>query len=264
MSGAVIVEHKIPGPGVEVIPTTMGNDIHAVVLGASAVVITDAASKEQANAMAVRLHLLSKVVEGHIEGIKKPLNGLLKAVREVESNALDPLAAAKKRVLGLIATYDAKVAADARKAAEAVEAENRKRIAEAEAERQRLQKIANDEHKKQQDALAAQAAADAEEAAALGIVAPAAPVIAAPVIEAPKVELVKPVIVAPTASAATTRKMPKLVIDEEHPVWCQFHYGSESLITVNRAAVKRVLDSGVRLPWARIEMVEEVAMTRGS
>lgn len=255
MSGLQIT-HKDPAaaevfaPVLEVLAQATADKAAALVASAG-LEITDAASFAKANDLATVMHATEKEVEARRLYLKRPITDVGRLIERAVDGVAAPLSAARKALIGRIAAWDKKqkdaAAAEARKAQEA-----------AEAERQAKQKLADEEHAKVVAAAKAKADADAKELEAI-IGAPVVPeevkVAPAPVVKVEPVAVAAP---AP-ASAVTTRMVPELVVDEDHPALAQFKVGGEVLVTVNRAAVKRVLDAGAALPWARVVMREQVA-----
>lgn len=261
MTAALTITHA--GPAAEVFAPTLEvlkqdvADKSTLLIASASFEITDAASMAKANDLATVMHATKKEIEARDEYLKRPLLDTQRACKSIIAGVLDPLVLAHRSLVGSIAAYDKKLK-DAALAAQ--------REAEKKAEDERLakQKIADDEHaarvKAAKDA-ADQQAKDLEEI--LGKPVEVAP---AKVEPAPVVQVVKPTAVAApvAASAVTTRTVPELVIDENHAAFAAFKVGGEFLVTINRAAVKRVLDAGGVLPWAHIKMVEQVAMRRQS
>lgn len=267
MSAAPItVPHDLPAPAIEVVPALLAAQVETAVADAAGIAITDAASFEVANALVVRLHQLDKDVAAHGERIKKPLNGLLKAVRECLDRAADPVQAAKKSVQVKLAAWTREQQRLADEARQKAEAEARAAREAAEKERQRLQAEADAKHAAEVAAAQEKAKKEAEElAAVLGAPVEAVKVELPP---APKVELPQSVAAAPAPvvpevpkSAVATRKVRKVEITNAAavPVSC----GGFELRPIDTAALRKALESGLVIPGARIIEAEEVAMARG-
>lgn len=255
MSGLTIA-HKDPAaaevfaPTLEVLKQDVA-DKAAALVAAAGFEISDAASFAKANDMATVMHATEKAIEARRLYLKRPLTDVGRLIEGAVDGVAAPLSLARKSLIGRIAAWDKKqkdaAAAEARKAQEA-----------AEAERQAKQKLADEAHAKEVAAAQEKARQDAAELEAImGSPVKPEPVVVAP---APVVK-VEPVAVAAPAppSAVTTRMVPELVVDEDHPALAAFKVGGEMLVQVNRAAVKRVLDAGAVLPWARVVMREQVA-----
>lgn len=221
---------------------------------ASAMTITDAATLARANDLVTVMHATKKELEARAEYLKRPLLDTQRAMKSIIDGVLAPLEMAHKSLVGRVAAYNKKLFDDAA-------AEARRRNDEAIAAQRAKQKEMDDAH-------AANLAADqaikdreaAEMEAILGKPVPVEKVVATP---APIAQIapVAPIIAPVQASAVATRLVPELQIEETHPALAAFTVGGEVLVTVNRSAVKRVLDAGVVLPWAKIVMVEQ-AYTR--
>lgn len=257
MTGSLFIHHtgaavEVFTPSLEVLKSGVA-DKAAALVASSVFDITDAASMAHANDLATVMHATEKEIEARRLFLKRPLTDTAKAIEAVVDGVAGPLSAARKSLIAKIAAWD-------RKQKDAALAAQREAERKTEEERAAKQKIADEEHAAKVKAEKERAEKEAKELEAiLGTPVVAAPVAVAP---APIVAPVKPAAVAaPVApSAVTTRLVPELVIDETHPALAAFKVGGEMLVTVNRAAVKRVLDAGGSLPWAHIKMVEQVAM----
>jgi hypothetical protein len=260
----VYLPNDLPSPAIEVVPALLADQVTTLVAQADACAITDATSCENANALVLSLHQLDKDVIAHGDRIKKPLNNLLKAVRDCLDRAVDPVQAAKKAVQVKIAAWNREQQRIADEAKAKAEAEARAAREAAEKERQRLQAEADAKHAAEVAAATAKAKQEAEELAA---------VLGAPV-EAAKVELppapvveVAPVVVAPVVvaevpkSAVTMRKIHKVEITDPSAV--PVAIGGFELRPIDNAALRKALDAGLVIAGARIIEVEEVAMARG-
>lgn len=257
MSAALTIKHtgaaaEVFAPTLEVLKQEVA-DKSAALVQASAFDITDADSMAKANDLATVMHATEKEIEARRMYLKRPLTDTSKAIEAAVEGVAGPLSAARRSLVAKIAAWD-------KKQKDAALAAQREAERKAEEERAAKQKIADEEHAAKVKAEQEKAAREAKELEdLLGTPVAPEPVKVAP---APVVEAVKPApVAAPVApSAVTTRLVPELVIDESHPAIAQFKVGGDLLITVNRAAVKRVLDAGGSLPWAHIRMVEQVAM----
>ena len=257
MSAALTIKHS--GAAAEVFAATLEvlkqdvADKSAALVASSAFDVVDAGTMAKANDLATLMHATEKEIEARRLYLKRPLTDTAKAIEAAVDGVAGPLSAARRSLVGKIAAWD-KRQKDAALAAQR-EAE---RIAKEQQEA--AQAKANEEHAAKVKAEKERTEKEAKELEAiLGTPVAVAPVVVAP---APVVAPVKPAAVAaPVApSAVTTRLVPEIVIDEAHPALAAFKVGNENLITVNRAAVKRVLDAGGVLAWAHIKMVEQVTM----
>ncbi len=247
MSAALIVQHDIAAPAVEVIPLVLVQHVDAALALSKGFTTVSKDNIDRANTVVMRLHALSKDVTNQVDRIKKPLNQLLSAVRECGARAEAPLLEAKASLQGKIGYYNAevkraeeaeraRVAAEQRKADEAAAAEQRRLVAEAKAKAE-LQ------------------AKQIEE-----LIGEAVEVKPEPVPEVKAAVIVPTVIIPAKPSAVVTRKETRLVIDNPKAVAQAYQIGGEVLVTVNNAAVRRLLDAGVAVPGARLEVVETTAM----
>lgn len=261
---ALTVTSTIPAH-MEVIPADMVKRIDCAIREAGLLVSVTDETLGRANFLAVELHTLDKALTAHGEGIKKPLNALMRQVREV----LDPpglaIVNAKRALAPKLAAYQRQeVERLARIRREADEAARQARE-EAESERARLQAIADAEHALRAAAALALAAKDAVELAAI-LGEPVEPervaVAPAPIIAAP-IPVYIPEVMAETAkpSVIVARKIKKLDIYNaaEIPVLL----GGIELRPVDMAALRRALDAGLIVPGARIIEAESFAMGRG-
>lgn len=257
MTAALTITHtgaaaEVFAPTLEVLKQAVA-DKSAALVASSAFDITDADTFAKANDLATVMHATEKEIEARRLFLKRPLTDTAKAIEAAVDGVAGPLSAARRSLVGKIAAWD-------KKQKDAALAAQREAEKKAEDERLAKQKLADEEHAAKVKAAQEQAAKDAKELEDLiGSPVEVAPVKVEP---APVVAAVMPAAVAaPVApSAITTRTVPELVIDENHPALAAFQVGGEMLVTVNRAAVKRVLDAGGILPWAHIKMVEQVAM----
>jgi hypothetical protein len=248
VSTALSVQHDLQAPALEVIPSPLIDRMESTLAIASGLTTVDATNVEAANAAVMGLHRLEKDIVAHVETIKKPLNGLLKAVRECAERAEGPVARAKARLQTQIATHNAIVKRRADEEAARVEADKRKAQAEADAENRRREQEAR-----------AKAEAEAKEAEAL---------IGSPVqVVVPEVEKVKPAEVAPAAvtvpttpSAVVTKLVPTLEIYDPKVLAAAYSVAGEVLVEVRTGVVRKLLDAGVAVPGARLVMKEQTAM----
>lgn len=241
---------EVFAPTLEVLKADVAGKAAALVTAAG-MEITDAATFARANDLATVMHATEKEVEARRLYLKRPITDVGRLIERAVDGVAAPLSLARKSLIGRIAAWDRRqkeIAAEAARAA----------AAKAEQERAAAQKLADEEHAKVLAAAKAKAEADAKELEAI-IGSPVVPeevkVAPAPVV---KVEVAQVAAPAP-ASAIAIRMVPELVVDEDHPALAAFKVGGEVLVQVNRAAVKRVLDAGAVLPWARVVMREQVA-----
>lgn len=245
-----VVTNDLPSPSIEVIPAAMASRLEVAVAEAQAIQKVDASTIGEANAVAIRLHGIHKDILAQGERMKKPINLLKSVIMEVLERAETPVLAAKGTLTAKIGAYnrelsratemeELRVREEKRKADEAAAAETRRRQAEADAK-------AASEAKELQDLLGTPVEPQA---------VTVAPTTAAHV---PTVRIEK---AAP--SAVVTKKVPKLIIDDPKLVAAAYSVGMEVLVTVDRAAVQRVIDAGLTVPGAHVEMVEQTVM-RGS
>jgi hypothetical protein len=252
----LIIKHEgaaaeVFAPVLEVLTPVLNAQALALSMSADAVLITDVASFTKANDLAALLHAKEKEIEARKAYLKRPLIDVGKAIEAIIAKPFDTLAASRKSLIAKIATYD-------RKQKEIAEAAARKAREEAEAERQRLQKIEDDLHAiRVADAKKKAETEAAELAEIMGEVV---------AVEAVKVEPVAVIKVAPVvvaaplpASSVTMRMVPTLVITDARKVAARYQVGNEILVEVNKSAVKRALESGAIIDGARIEMVEQFA-----
>lgn len=266
MSAAPItIPHDLPAPAIEVVPAILAEQVQTSVAEAASVVITDAASFEQANALVVRLHQLDKDVAAHGERIKKPLNALLKSVRECLDRAALPVADAKRSVQGKIAAHSRELQRIADEARAKAEAEAKAAREAAERERQRLQAEADAKHAAAVKAAEEEARREAEELAAImGKPVEVEKVTIAP----PPVIVVEPVkpaapVVVPDApkSAVSVRMVPTLEIHD--PAAVPVSVGGIELRPIDPSAVKRAIAAGLVVPGAAMVDKPVNSMARG-
>lgn len=255
---SAIIKHtgaaaEVFAPTLEVLAQATCDKAQALVKAADALIITDPASFAKANDLATVMYAEEKAITARKEYLKRPIIDVGKAIDVIIDASFSPLTERRKAMAGKISAWDKKLKDEAA-------AIQRKKEQEAEAERQRLQKIADDKHAEEVRVAQEKAAQEAKELAELlGAPVEVAPVAVAPApkVEAPRVEQAA----APLpAAAVTTRMVPELVVDEHHPLLAAFDVGGERLININRAGVKRVLEAGAVLPWARMVLREQTAM----
>lgn len=258
----VTLNNVLPAPSFEVIPAAMVGDIMAHIKTAELIPVIDKDTLDIANAAVIALHKDSKDLTEHAESIKKPLNSLLKAVRECISNAETPLLGAKQKLQARIAAWHGleckRIAEEKAKA----EAERAKAVAEAEAERKRLQAIADAEHAEKVAALRAKSEDEAKVASELfgTVESPTAvPKPPKPIVVAATVAPVAVLAPAPK-SAVTTRTVQQLEI--ENPIEVPCMVGGQVIRPINEAMVKKMLLAGVHIPGCRLIEVEQIAMGR--
>ena len=252
----LIIKHEgaaaeVFAPILQVLRADLVDGSIALSASANALEITDTQSFAKANDLATVLHAKEKEIEARRAYLKRPLIDVGKAIEAIIAKPFDALSASRKSLIAKIAAYD-------RKQREIAEAAARKARDEAEAERQRLQKIEDDLHairvadaKKKAEAEAAELAEIMGEAVAVETVKiePVAVVKAAPVAVAAPLP----------ASAVTSRMVPTLEISDPKKVAALYKIGNEILVTIDKAAVKRALESGAIIEGARIVMVEQFA-----
>jgi hypothetical protein len=247
MSAAVTVPNTSPAPLVEVVPAALVETIAGQIAAASAIQVVTAENLDAANASAIALHAAEKALTDHVERIKKPLNSVLKAVRECHANAEAPLLAAKRSIHDKLAAWKAAETRRMQEEQRRRDDAQRRAREEAEAERKRLQAIADQEAKNKADELA-KLIGEPVEVKPERIEVKAAPVVPATPIPAPK------------PLAIQTRMVPELVIDD--PRLVPAYVGGVEVRPIDRAAVKRVLQSGVAVEGARMVVREQVASGR--
>ena len=243
---------EVFAPVLQVLTAETVTEAEALAKSASTMEVTDQVTFMAANDFASIMHGKEKLIEARRVYLKAPLTATAKAIEAIVDGPASALSCARKALIGKIAAWD-------RKQKDAAEALLRKAREDAEAERQRLQAIADAEHAAAMKMMRDHAAAEAAELAAI-MGSPVEPeqikVVAAPVAKAAPVAVAAPVV----ASAVATRSVPTLVIDTAHPIFQAFTHGGNCLVTIDRAATKRYLESGAKLSWARMELVEQVVM----
>lgn len=260
----VIIPAQAPLPAFEVVPLQIAETIARHIVQFKDIETVNASNIEHANTVVLALHNDSKALTAHVDGIKKPLNQLIKAVRDCAENAEAPLLAAKRDLQAKIMTFNTaehKRVAEARRIAEEQAAAAR---AEAEAERVKLQAIADAEHAKQVSLARERAEADAKLIAELmGTVVEAKPIVItpAPIIQAAPV-VIAPVIEAAKTSAVATRKTKVLVIT--NPKLIPITVGGVEIRPIDELKLKTLLLSGVNILGAHIEERESVVMGRSA
>lgn len=230
-------------------------DKSKLLVAASSFEITDAGSFAKANDMATVMHATKKEIEARDEYLKRPLLETQRACKAIIAGVLDPLALAHRSLVGRIAAYD-------KKQKDAALAAQREAERIAKEQQEAAQKIANDEHAAR--VKAAKDAADQQAKELEEILGKPVEVAPAKVEPAPVVQAVKPAAVAApvTPSAVTTRLVPNLVITDPRKIAATYQVGMEVLVQLDRAAIKRAIESGAIIDGAHIEMVEQVAMRR--
>lgn len=261
---AVIIPAQSPLPALEVVPLVMVTAITGHVSSANDIIAVNSSNVERANMVVLALHNDSKALTTHVESLKKPLNQLLKAVRECADNAEAPLLAAKRDLqakIGIFNAAEAKRLAEQRRIAEEQAAKEREA---AQKERIRLQAIADAEHAEKVAQAQKQAEEDAKLVADLlggtvevkEVVVEPAPIIkAAPVVIAPIIEAIKP-------SAVTMRKTKVLIISDAKLI--PITVGGVEIRPVDETKLKALLLAGVSVPGACIEEREVSVMARGT
>lgn len=217
------------------------------IANANAITAVTPQNLDDANKTLISLHNSGKALSNHVESLKKPLNQVLKAVRDCAERAETPLIEAKKLLQNKIAAYQA---AEARRQAEVREA--------AEAERRRLQAIADAEHAAKVAAAKKQAEEDAKLVAELmGAPVEVKPVVVAP---PPTIAVAVPVAAEPVKQTVVMRTVKKLVITD--PSLIPITVGGVEVRPVDEVKLKSVLMSGVTIPGASIVEEQVAAMGR--
>ncbi len=266
MTDSTIIKHDLPAP-YEVISSGMAADIEAVIANASLFTkIESAEDADVANHAAVQLHAVHKAVLAHAEQVKKPLNQLIKAVRECLDRAEVPLANAKQTLQRKIADWNTaqqKLIAEAQAKADA---ERRAAEAAAAAEQKRLQDEANAKAAEANRLAREKAEAAAKEAEELigGTVAPE-PVkeVRAEVIAPVRVAAVTTVVPVAAPSAVVTKQVRKLDIFDMKALAQAYCVGGIVLVEPREADIKRAMEAGLTVPGCRMILVDQVA-SRGT
>lgn len=252
--------HQIAAP-LEVIPADLGLKAQTLATAIGVLNITDAATFEAGNRILMDSHVALKELEAARVRLKKPITELGREIDRVVASVAEPLDLAKRSMQRKVAAYQR--AEQAKADALRREAEEKARIEReaAEAERARLQAIADEEHRQKVAEAKAKAEAEAKELEAiLGKPVEAEPVKVAPApkIEAAKVE-VQAVAVAPVASAVQTRKVQRVEFTDRMLV--PVCIGTHVLRPIDEAAVKKALLAGAVIPGARL--VDDVVLAMG-
>ena len=262
----VTIPHDLPAPAIEVVPAILAEQVQASVAEAASITITDTATFEQANALVVRLHQLDKDVSAHGERIKKPLNALLKSVRECLDRAALPVAEAKRSVQGKIAAHSRELQRIADEARAKAEAEARAAREAAEKERQRLQAEADAKHAAAVAAAEEEARKEAEELARImgkPVEVEKVTIAPPPVVVVEPVKPAAPVVVLQVPkSAVEVRMVPTLEIHDPSAV--PVSVGGIELRPIDPAAVKRAIAAGLVVPGAGMVDKPVTAMARGT
>lgn len=243
------VRHDIPAP-LEVLPDDLGLKAQNLATAAKVLEVTDAATFDAANRILMDMHAAAKAIEARRVELKKPITQLGKAIDSVCANVADPLDVAKRTLQGRVVAYQRKLQAEAEAARIQAEEKAAAERAKAEMERARLQAEADAKAKQEADEMAAILGKPVEPEkvkveAPKFTPAPTPPITAEPV----------------KATAIQTRKVKKLVIDDEAAV--PAYVGGQCLRPIDAAAVRRALEAGITVAGCRIVEVEEVVMVRG-
>ncbi len=255
MTAALTVKHDIAAPAYEVVPAAMVAHVEEVIALAAPIVIVDAASADAANKVMLQLHNVSKEVANHGDKVKRPLNAIIKAVRDCLERAEGPLLAEKRKLQEKIAAWDREQRRLREEAQAAAAEELRVAQAKAAAETKRLQDEAN-ARAAEANRLAQERAKEAEE------------LIGGPVVaEVVKAEVVAPVkVAAPTTvvpvaaeSSVVIKQMPRIECFDPRALAAAYEVGGLILVEPNMALVKQLMDAGIAVPGCRRIMVEQVA-----
>lgn len=249
MTDALTVRHDIPAP-LEVLPADLGLKAQNLATAAKVLEVTDAATFDAANRILMDMHAAAKAIEARRVELKKPITQLGKAIDGVCANVAEPLDVAKRTLQGRVVAYQRAEQEKADRARREAEEKARQEREAAERERQRLQAEADAKAKQEADEMAAILGKPVEPEkvtveAPTFTPAPSPPITAAPV----------------KATAIQTRKVKKLVIDDEAAV--PAYVGGQCLRPIDSGAVRRALEAGIAVAGCRIVEVEEVVMARG-
>lgn len=249
MSADLTVRHDIPAP-LEVVSPELGLKAQNLVTAAKVLEVVDAATFETANRILVEIHAAGKALEARRVELKKPITALGKAIDSVVANVADPLDVAKRALSHRVVAYQRAEQEKAEKAKREAEEKAAAERAAAEAERARLQAEADAKAKQEAEDMARILGAPVEPEkvtveAPKPAPAPAPPITAAPV----------------KATAIQTRKVKKLVIDDEAAV--PAYVAGINIRPIDNAAVRKLVEAGVTVPGCRMVEVEEIGMARG-
>lgn len=235
----------------------------------TALVITDATTALAGNALLEAISAAEKEVKARTAALTAPLKQTVEAINGMRDELINLLNPAKRSLQDKLLTFDREQKAK-KAAAEAAAAEEQRKAKEAaEAERKRLQAIADKEHAEKVATAQAKADAEAKELAAL-LGAPVEPeavkVEPAPIIAAPAVPLTTRTLMPskPVEIAVTTRTDRKVEITDLRAL-CRFvaDGGSLDLVQANTVAVKNSIISGTAVPGAQLVEVQ-TAVNKGA
>lgn len=260
---ALTVTHHIAAP-LEVIPSELGLKAKNLAQAIKVLDVVDAATFEAGNRLLVEAHQAAKDLEAARVKLKKPITDLGREIDKVVAGVADPLDAAKRTMQGKVLAYQK--AEQAKADAARREAEEKARIEReaAEKERARLQAEADEKHAIEVAAAKAKAAAEAQELEAIlgkPVAAEPVQVAPAPVVQAVAVKITETPIAPVIATAIQTRKVQKLVIDNEADV--PAYVSGINIRPIDTTAVRKLLAAGVAVPGCRMVEVEEIGMARG-
>lgn len=260
------ITHQISAPRLEVIPADLGSKANQITIAIGVLNVCDQGTLEAGNRLLMESHTTLKELEAARVKLKKPITDLGREIDKVVASVADPLEAGKRSLMGKVGSYQRKLAEAAERIRREAEANAAAERAAAEKERARLQAEADARHAAEVAAAKAKAEAEAKELEEiLGKPVEAAPVVVAPapVIEAPKVAA--PVIVAPVVpkAAATTVKVPVLVVTDPAALAAFLvQAGRAELVDFKMREVKAMVDAGVQVAGVTVEMREQHRMAR--
>jgi hypothetical protein len=246
-----VIANEVNGPKalIEVYSQQIVAKAEGFVAEAESLAINNPETYQRAQQVLIGLHEVEKAVEARRIELKRPLTQFGKAIDEIAHKLADPIGAAKRSMQAKLMAH--KRAEDAKEAAAKREAEERVRQEREalEAERRRLEAEA-----------LAKAEAEARAAAeVLGVpVEPKPEPVVVPVAAAKPME-VPSIPTTPKASAVTTRRDKKLVIDDPSKV--PFRIGDIQLMVPDPQAIKHALVMGLDVPGCRLIEVETPMMS---
>lgn len=248
---ALTITHQIAAP-LEVIPADLGLKAQNLATAIRVLDVVDAVTLEAGNRLLLDAHAALKDLEAARVRLKKPITELGREIDKIVAGVADPLEQAKRSMLGKVNAHQRKVAEEADRIRREAEARAAAERAAAEAERARLQAEADAKAKQEAEELAAVLGKPVEpEKVHVEVPKPAAPVIvpAAPVLEKPAAQIVK---------------VPALFIHDPAALaaWL-FSQGRGDLVEFKTRDIKTMLDAGVKVDGAVIQMREQNRMARG-
>jgi len=253
----------LPGPLVagevpllEVFPAVQAAGWLALAERAQSMTVTTPNELKDAEGAMLQLHAGLKAVEARRSELKKPITQIGKAIDAVAASVSEPMESAKRSLQGAVLTWNRAEAARVEAERRAAEKEAQRIQFEAERQRQEAMRAAR-------EAAEAAAKAEAEEAAALGLgPVEVKPVVVVHVAPASVVVTPRPVAAAATSSAVNVRRVRKVEITDPRAVAAAYEIAGRTLVTINEAVVKALLEAGISVPGARMVEVEQVAMGR--